>query len=1129
VPEGLFGRVAAAAAVFVFGGLGVQAARPAPAPVDHARDVWPLFERACISCHKPGNAKGGLDLTSADALRRGGASGTVLVPRDAPRSLLFTRLHDARDAPRMPPPPAPALTDAEVEVLRAWIDQGAPWPAPQPAPGPAAQAVAGDAFGPVHALFATRCVRCHGPDRQEKGLRLDTRTGTLRGGQNGPVVVPGQPADSALVQRLTGEIQPRMPYQDAPLDESQVALVRAWIDAGAPGPDDRAEEAAAKRHWAYLPPVRPQPPAVKRKRWVQNPIDAFVLARLEKEGLTASVPASKETLLRRVSLDLIGLPPTPEELDAFLADESPDAYEKAVDRLLASPHYGERQARPWLDLARYADTHGYEKDNRRTAWKWRDWVIAAFNADMPFRQFTVEQLAGDLLKDATVDQQVATGFHRNTLLNQEGGIDVEEARWEVLVDRVNTTATVWLGSTLACAQCHDHKFDPISQKDYYRMLAFFDNGEYRIKNQGPRVMDNWIIEPELELPTPEQANRKKALEADIARVQARLDADTPALAAARARWQTERGGPAAPWIALRPTQALSRSGASLAVARDGLVTASGPNPDKDVYTLVARAAGAVTGLRLEALADGPNASPGRSDYGDFTLTGLALTVRTADGGARAVRLTRAEADEGDAPAAIDDDSETGWGGVDPTRSQTLVFAPAEPIPAGATLTLRLEHESGQPKHNLARFRISVTAGPNPWGGLALPERLGSVGAPLTAEEARRQREALAAYHRSVAPSLAPDRGKIRALRRELSALQIPTAMVLRERPGGERPSTPFRVRGSYLAPGERVYAGVPALLPPLPEDVMPNRLGLARWLTDPSHPLTARVAVNRVWEQYFGRGLVETSEDFGTQGERPTHPELLDWLATEFQRLDTRLKPLHRLIVTSATYRQSSRITRQLREADPYNRLLARGPRFRLEAETIRDVALAASGLLSRKVGGPSVFPYQPEGIWDNPYSDDRWTQSEGEDRHRRGLYTFIRRTAPYPSLTVFDAPSREFCTARRVRTNTPLQALNTLNDPAFFEAARALAARTLREAPPVDQERLARAFRLCTARAPSEEEAKTLLAYQQKERARFERNGEAARLVLAEAAAGGDAAERAAWTMVASVLLNLDETLTKE
>jgi cytochrome c553 len=1129
-------RFVTGSAVLIAIGTAAVPARPASPPVDFARDVAPILE-GCVKCHGTAKTKGGLKLESREQALRGGDSGPAIVPGKAASSPLFTRLRETREDPRMPPPPARALTDAQIANVEAWIDQGATWPdgvptgIPAPSPVAAAPSAAtAHEFTPVHDLFLSRCVRCHGPDRQEKGLRLDTRTGALRGGEAGPVVVPGNAADSALVKRLLGQIEPRMPYQEAPLAPEQVALVRSWIDAGAPGPDDRAAEVPVRKHWAYVKPSRPEPPPVKRKAWVKNPIDAFILARLEKEGLTPAPETAKETLLRRVTLDLTGLPPTPEEVDAFLADESREAYDKVVDRLLASPHYGERWARPWLDVARYADTHGYEKDNRRTAWKWRDWVIAAFNADMPFRQFTIEQIAGDMLKDATVEQRIATGFHRNTLLNQEGGIDIEEARWETLVDRVNTTATVWLGSTVACAQCHDHKFDPFSQKDYYRLLAFFDNGEYIAQGVGPRVMDSWIVEPELELPTPEQAARKKVLDEEIARVQARLAAVTPALEAAQARWARERAAPLPQWTPLRPKRVLSSGGATLEVAADGTITAGGNNADYDTYTVVAPLpGGTVTGLRLEAIAEPPRGTPGRSDFGFFLLTRLALQATPAGGRRQSVALVRAEADEGSAGGALDDDATTGWGGFDPSRSQTAVFQPKAPLAAGATLTITLEHQGRQPKHNLRRFRLSVTSEPNPWGGLPLPERLRTGAAPATGEKADKQREALSAYYRSIAPALEPDRRKLSALRKDLAALAIPTAMVMRERPGGERPSTPLRVRGSYLTPGERVYAGVPAVLHPLPERAMPNRLGLALWLTAEENPLTPRVTVNRIWEEYFGRGLVETSEDFGTQGERPTHPELLDWLATELLRQETRLKPLHRLIVTSSTYRQASRVTRQLRESDPYNRLLARGPRFRVEGEMVRDVALAASGLLSRRVGGPSVFPFQPEGIWDNPYSDDRWELSPGEDRYRRGLYTFVRRTAPYPSLTVFDAPSREFCTARRVRTNTPLQALTTLNDPVYFEAAKALAARILREAGPDAEARATRAFRLCTARAPKPAELAPLLAFQAQQRARFEGDGDAARAVLGESATLADAPERAAWTMVANVLLSLDETLTKE
>jgi len=997
-------------------------------------------------------------------------------------------------------------------------------------------------YAPVQAIFTAKCVRCHGPEKQKNGLRLDTRSAALEGGIDGPVISPGHSAQSRLVRQVLGEAKPRMPYKEPPLDPAEIAAIRAWIDAGAPAPagatadaktdakPDAKAEPAAPKHWAYVKPVRPEIPAVKQKEWVKTPIDAFVLARLEHEGLAPSPEATRETLLRRVTLDLTGLPPTPAEIDAFLADTGADAYEKVVDRLLASPHYGERWARSWLDLARYADTNGYEKDNRRTAWEWRDWVIKAFNADMPFRQFTVEQIAGDMLKDATPEQRIATGFHRNTLLNQEGGIDVEEARWETLVDRVNTTATVWLGTTLGCAQCHNHKFDPFTQKDYYRMLAFFDNSEYSIHGDGPKVMDKWIVEPDMELATPVQAARKKSLDEEIARVQARLEALTPALASAEAAWESERTAPPPAWTTLRPTSARSAGGATLDVAEDGSVTASGPNPDRDTYTLSAHLlAGSVTAFRIDALADPPRGTPGRADYGSFLVTRLAITASSPGGAARAISLVRAEANsDSNATGLIDRDAETGWGGGDPNRSYAVVVQPKAPVAAGGTIAITLDQQGKQPRNTLRRFRVSVTSSPQPWGGLVLPDKVQPIVATPKAQRTEAQQKDLAEYYRGISPAREADRRRLRELKKELAGLGIPTAMALRERASGERPSTPLRVRGAFTSPGERMYAAVPAALHPLPEDAMPNRLGLARWLVDENNPLTPRVTMNRIWEQYFGHGLVETSEDFGTQGERPSHPELLDWLATEFLAQGTHLKPMHRLIVLSATYRQASHATPELLGHDPYNRLLARGPRFRVEAEMVRDIALAASGLLSDKVGGPSVFPFQPEGIWDNPYSDDRWQTSDGADRHRRALYTFARRTAPYPGLTVFDAPSREFCTARRVRTNTPLQALTTLNDPVFFEAARALAARALKEAAPAPEDRAALAFRLCTARRPKPPELAPLLSFEKQQLERFKADPDAARAV-AGAGPPAETAELAAWTMVANVLLNLDETLTKE
>jgi hypothetical protein len=847
--------------------------------------------------------------------------------------------------------------------------------------------------------------------------------------------------------------------------------------------------------------------------WIRNPIDRFVLARLEREGLRPAPEANRETLIRRVSLDLIGLPPTLAEVDAFLADTSPDAYERVVDRLLASPHYGERWARPWLDLARYADTNGYEKDRRRSAWMYRDWVIDALNRDLSFRDFTLQQIAGDMLPEATTEQKIATGFHRNTLLNQEGGIDVEEARWETLVDRVNTTASTWLGSTVACAQCHNHKFDPISQKDYYRMLAFFDNADYRVEGLGEVVRDKWIVEPDLELAPPERLKERDALKAEADALKKTID--TAGLDAELAAWETALRSSPPRWTLLRPVRFVSAYAASFQKQKDGSLLVSGPDADKDTYTVTVKTPGApITALRLEALPDPslPANGPGRSASGNFVLTRVGVRA-----GSEPIPLTRAVADfseDGRSIAqAIDDAEDSGWG-VDGQqgRAHTAVFLPAKPSGGGGSaLTITLEQYGSSPKSTLGRFRLSATTSASPWGGLQVPEEIRKVlDTPPTARTVE-QAKTLTDFFRPLATSLDAPRARLVQVRRDLEAIQIPTAMVLRERAGPERPSTPMRVRGSYMSPGERVYAATPAFLPPIPEGRPANRLGLAYWLVDEDNPLTARVAVNRAWEQLFGRGLVLTSEDFGTQGEAPTHPELLDWLATTFTGEGWSAKKLHRLMVTSATYRQSSRSTPALIERDPYNRLLARGPRFRVEAETVRDIALAVSGLLSPKVGGPSVFPDQPDGVWDNPYSKDKWTLSEGEDRYRRSLYTFVRRTAPYPMLTTFDAPSREFCTVRRVRTNTPLQALTTLNDPAFVAAAKALADRCSAK-----RDRSPR-------RGPSTSSAWARPAALP--RPSWHRSCAS----IATRRRAIPATTRRPWTMVASVVLNLDETVTKE
>ncbi len=1032
-----------------------------------------------------------------------------------------------------------------------------------PPPPQAASAINFDTD--IRPIFEQHCYECHGPKKSRGRLRLDSRAAGLKGGVSGPVLLAGDADRSLLVRRVLGlDGDDRMPLDKDPLAEPQIALLRNWIAQGAswpadtsPPPDSPGTQTAAApapEHWAYVAPKRPTPPAVKTANWARNPIDQFVLARLEKEGLQPSQEASREALIRRISLDLTGLPPTPAEIDAFLADPAPDAYERVVDRLLASPHYGERWARPWLDLARYADSNGYEKDALRTMWRYRDWVIKALNDDMPFDRFTVEQIAGDMLPNATTDQLIASGFHRNTLLNQEGGIDVEEARWETLVDRVNTTATVWLGSTIACAQCHNHKYDPFSQRDYYRLLAFFDNVEYSVFGQ--QGGDHFIQEPTIDLPTPDQEKRRSTLAAELKTLEARLNDPDEKLDAAYPAWEKAMRETDAGWTSLKPDK-VSADSATLTIKDDGSVIASGKHPGVDRYRVGGPVSpGAVTGIRLEAIPDEslPQGGPGRDAYGNFVLTGLHAELISPDGKTTTLVFSDAKADDWTngkvtdlikmTAASRNDDLPPGWA-IDATQDQhrlrrQAVFIPsaAVNVASGTRLQLTLAFNGANVGQALGRFRVSSTTVSDPFNAVSIPARLRDFLSIDPTKRAPDQTKELHKQYRAQSAELAPVRDRIDAVKKQLADLGIVSALVMRERQSYERPSTPFRERGAFLSPGERVFAATPAVLPPMGNDEMPNRLGLARWLVSPANPLTARVTVNRAWEQFFGRGLVETSEDFGTQGAAPSHPELLDWLATEFIRLRWSQKALHRLIVTSAAYRQDAKAAPDLLTKDPSNRLFARGPRFRMEAEMVRDVTLAAAGLLSEKIGGPSVFPDQPDGIWDNPYSDEKWTTSRGQDRYRRGLYTFVRRTSPYPSFMTFDATSRELCTVRRVRTNTPLQALTLLNDAVSMEAARALADRVDQEAQstaaagtkPTSREKAALAFRMCTSRRPTEQEIDLVVKSFEHQRRRYGGQPREAAKVLALPGDQRDAhlAERAAWTLVANSLLNLDETITK-
>lgn len=1069
------------------------ASRLTAAP-DYAKDVEPILKASCFGCHGPQSAQGGLRLDTVDGVAK------VIVAGKPEASKLIQRLLGKGGTPM--PMGMPSLSAEKIKILSDWVAAGAPRGNKIP-------------LGTLMGFFKGTCSSCHSGSTPAGGLDLTSAEGITRGGVSGAVYEKGKPGESLLIQRMRGlGGKPRMPKGFAPLSETQIAAVEAWIASGA----DLSMSGGAV-HWAYQAIQKPAIPTTKDASWAKNPVDAFVLARLEKEGLKPSPEASRETLIRRLSLDLTGLPPTPEETDAFVADQSPNAYEKVVDRLLASPHYGEKQARIWLDLARYADSDGYEKDGMRSAWLYRDWVIKSFNRNMPYDRFTLEQLSGDLISGATTDTLVATGFHRNTMWNLEGGVDPDESRYEMLNDRVATTATVWLGQTFACARCHDHKYDPISQKDYFQLYAFFANTDYAV-NGDRNVTTQTYSEPVLQVPSDEQKAQLRTLQKKIDTLQATLRADSPELDRDLAEWLAAlRSGVV--WQA-KPLSA-SAIGTNLKVGADGAILASGANPERTRYRIRLDVPdGGISAVRIEAL---PHdnfvaAGPGRASSGNFILSKAWIETggrQIVPSGAVATFVQGGYAAQG----VLDDNPESGWAVAGRYgQPSTLLLTFHQPVRSGDPIEVVLDFGSKQwPNHNLGHFRVSVSDSRQ-----ASVELVPTEIRDLAKKDHRTDEEVqkLRASHRALSHVLAQPRLDLVSAELEMGRLKasIPTALVLKEKAAAATLKARIHIRGEFLNLGEEVEANSPSFLPPMKEGLPGNRAGLVRWLFDSNNPLTARVQANRMWESLFGRGLVETSENFGTQGTPPTHPELLDWLATELRQNGWNLKSLYKQMVMSATYRQSSRATKSLLAKDPDNQLLARGPRFRLEAEAIRDVALSASGLLSRKVGGPSVFPSQPAGVWDSPYSGEQWSESKGEDRYRRGLYTFWKRTSTYPSFMALDATSREQCTVRRTRTNTPLQSLALMNDPGMMEAAVALGQRMC--AKPED-EGIAYGFRLCTGRKPAAPETQRMKRLLGEMRAHF------ANRPASETAKLGGSAEQAAWTMLGNVLLNLDETITKE
>lgn len=1002
----------------------------------------------------------------------------------------------------------------------------------------------------VRPILGAHCLHCHGIDEASRqgGVRLDRGDEAVKPADSGAVpIVPGDPAASAVVERVFSvdedHVMPPSGGAGKPLSEEQKQILRRWVSEGA----------EYQPHWAFVAPETPAPPAVDDASWLRNPIDAFVLAALESRGLRPAPEAPRTVLIRRLSLDLTGLPPTAQDVAAFLADDAPDAYEKVVDRLLTSPHYGERMAQQWLDFARYGDSNGYDEDFSRDMTAWRDWVINAFNDNMPFDRFTIEQLAGDLLPSPTRDQLVATGFNRNHRLNAEAGILPAEWLVETVVDRVETTGLTWLGLTVGCARCHDHKYDPMTQREFYQLFAIFNN----VAESGICDVDGKNTEPTLALPDAAQEQewerlRERTAAAAAARDRLESDGDRlerawePGFLRAATTW-------APAWTPLTPATVVSSGGATLSPLPDRSWVAAGPNPPHDVYTITAPVPeGPFTGILLEVLPDPglPGAGLGRHDDGTFVLTGVSACIEVPGSATpERVAFAAAEADSaksGFEPALLcDDEPHNGWAVADDalasraaSRLALVADIPAS-VPAGATITIQLHHEA-QPGHNLGRFRLSVTALPREIVGLRLPAAADACREIAQTPVARRtpeQRDQLAAFHRREVDS--PLRRADRALdtaRREEEAFvsRLPTTMVMRELP--EPRETFVLVRGLYDQPGERVFAGTPAALPPLPAGQPANRLGLARWIVDPANPLPARVWVNRAWERFFGVGLSKTSDNLGVQGEYPSHPRLLDWLATEFVRRGWDMKALQRLIVTSATYRQSSSAAPDRFLADPDNRLLARGSRFRLSAETIRDQALAVSGLLAPRLGGPAVRPYMPDGVWDETSAEGDlldYRPDEGEGLYRRTLYTIWKRTAAPPTLLLFDAPTRETCVVTRQRTNTPLQALALLNEVTFVEAARALAERMMREGGPTVDGRLAVGVRLVTGRDMQPDECRVLRNGLDADLERYRRDPEAAAQVIAAGRSRPDPAlpveELAAYTIIGNVLLNLDETINRE
>lgn len=997
-------------------------------------------------------------------------------------------------------------------------------------------------------ILQARCESCHGSEEREGGLQFLSRQDLLNRNDSGePAVIVGKPEVSELIRRVTSDDEfERMPPEGTALTPEQIETLKNWVSEGAKWPEGEKRPV----HWAYVPPQRPEVPKVDNSGRVANPIDAFVLQMLsrEKPELKQSAIASPAKLLRRVHLDITGLPPAPEQLAAFEKEPTFEHYQRIVDELLASPRYGEKWTRQWLDLARYADSNGFQADQFREIWAYRDWVIQAFNNDMPYDQFTLEQIAGDLLPNATLEQKIATGFQRCTTCNVEAGVDPEENRTNQVIDRVNTAGTVWLGTTLECAQCHNHKYDPFTQEDYYQIFAFFNNTPLEVVQPNGAGVQFEVSGPKMELPLDEQQAEELAkLREQFAAIETKLASRKKELAAVQGAWAQElvQSLNSAPeWHVLTPDSFQSSGGASHDVLEDQSVLLSGKAADKDHYTIQFRTKlDGITGFKLETLTHDslPGKGPGRGDAERPNFVAYELEVMVADLNEQAatqkVELHSAQADFSQAnypvKGLIDGDSKTGWA-INPQfhKPHWASFLTAEPITGEqeklVTVTID-QHYGGARTIGCLRFS-AMTGDP---GAQGIPQDVREI---LASKEKRtaKQKKRLTEYHQSTDKQFAQLLTQTKNLQKKIDAVQPPTTLVMVEM---EQPRmTNIFKRGNFLNKGAEVTPDVPAALNFVPtlndSEGQPDRIAFAEWLVSPENPLVARVAVNRWWSEFFGHGIVDTLEDFGTQGEPPTHPQLLDWLATEFIDNNWSMKHIHRTIVLSETYRQSSSISPEQLEADPSNKWYGRGPRVRMSAEMIRDHALAVSGLLSEKMGGPPIYPPQPANIWRHVGRNaPKYVTDTDEDRFRRGIYVVWRRSAPYPSFVNFDAPDRGACVVKRSRTNTPLQALTLLNDPAYVEMAHALAKRLVTDLPEADTKtRIEYGFRLSLAREAGSNEVETLLNFFENELVRFQNDSKLAEAIIPKAERSDtiSIAEQSAWFEVANILLNLDETITK-